>query len=276
MKVKFNVHKLHFVPRLNITIGGIMKSTILSKVIFFTFILFLSVYSQNIEAVKSLSIIDCPTSATMERGSFMGMLQAYGEGGLLGYLEVGLTNRMMFGISYGGKNMIGSGNIDWNPAVGVNIRYRVIDEAFAFPAIAVGYDAQGHGAYLDSLKRYVEKSKGLYVTASKSFNFLGTLAFHTGLNYSFEREDNDKDLNGFIGIEKSINDELSLFSEYDLGMNDNTGRSIGDGKGYLNAALKWTYQKKLQIDFVWKNILKNNSLVKGSTREIRISYIEYF
>lgn len=242
----------------------------------FVVLLVVSVYSQNIEAVKSLSIIDCPTAATLERGSFLGILQAYDNGGLLGYLEVGLTNRLMFGISYGGTNIIGSGTVDWNPAVGVNIRYRVIDEALAFPAIAVGYDAQGHGAYLDSLKRYVEKSKGLYVAASKSFNFFGTLAFHGGLNYSFERKDNDKDLNGFIGMEKSINDELSLFAEYDLGMNDNSGRSIGDGKGYLNAAIKWSYQKKLEIDFLWKNILKNNSLVNGSSRELRISYIEYF
>ncbi|RLD10753.1 hypothetical protein DRI50_10725 [candidate division KSB1 bacterium] len=242
----------------------------------FVLLFSLSVYSQNIEAVKSISIIDCPTAATMERGSFMGILQAYGDGGLLGYLEVGLTNRMMFGISYGGKNIIGNGAIDWNPVVGVNMRYRIIDEALSFPAISVGYDGQGHGAYLDALKRYVEKSKGLYITASKSFSFLGPWALHGGVNYSFERADNDKDLNGFIGLEKSFNDELSIFAEYDLGMNDNTGRSIGDGKGYLNAAVKWTFQKKLQIDFLWKNILKNNSLVKGSSREIRISYIEYF
>jgi hypothetical protein len=239
-------------------------------------LLVVSVRSQNIEAVKSLSIIDCPTAATLERGSFLGVLYAYDHGGLLGYLEVGLTNRLMFGISYGGQNIIGNGSIDWNPTVGVNIRYRIIDEALAFPAIAIGYDQQGHGAYLNSLKRYVEKSKGLYAAASKSFNFLGTLTFHGGLNYSFERSDNDKDLNGFVGVEKSLNNELSVFVEYDAAMNDNTGRSIGDGKGYLNAAIKWTFQKKLEIDFLWKDIFKNNSLAPGSSREIRLSYIEYF
>ena len=242
------------------------------------FIIFFSISAkaQNIEAVKSISIIDCPSAATLERGSFLGVLYMYNDGGMLGYLDVGITNRMMFGISYGGANLIGSGSVDWNPQVAVNIRYRIIDEALAFPAIAIGYDGQGHGKYLDSLGRYEEKSKGLFAVASKSFNFLGTLAFHGGINYSFERKDNDKDLNGFVGIEKSLNPELSLFAEYDFGMNDNTGRSIGQGKGYLNAAVKWTFQKKLQIDFLWKNILKNNSLVKGSSREIRISYIEYF
>ncbi|NOX89700.1 MAG: YjbH domain-containing protein [Calditrichaeota bacterium] len=253
-----------------------MKSQYFIKSVLFSLLFFLSAYNQNIEAVKSLSIIDCPTAATLERGSFLGSLQVYNDGGLLGYLEVGLTNRMMFGISYGGKNLIGSGQVDWNPLVAVNIRYRVIDEALSFPAIAVGYDGQGHGAYLDSLSRFEEKSKGIYVAASKSFNFLGTLAFHGGLNYSFERKDSDKDLNGFVGIEKSLNNELSIFAEYDLAMNDNTGKSIGQGKGYLNAALKWTFQKKLQIDFLWKNILSNNKFIDGSSREIRISYIEYF
>ncbi|MHB2155102.1 hypothetical protein ACX8XN_11960 [Calditrichota bacterium GD2] len=248
---------------------------------FVKMLILLSIFSisagaQNIEAVKSISIIDCPSAATLERGSFLGVLYMYNNGGMLGYLDVGVTNRMMFGISYGGTNLIGSGSVDWNPQVAVNIRYRLIDEALAFPAIAVGYDGQGFGRYIDSLERYEAKSKGLYAVASKSFNFLGTLAFHGGINYSFERKDNDKDLNAFIGVEKSINTELSLFAEYDLAMNDNTGKSIGKGNGYLNAAIKWTFQKKLQIDFIWKNILKNNSLLQGSGREIRISYIEYF
>ncbi len=232
--------------------------------------------AQNIEAVKSLLIIDCPSAATLERGSFLSILHMYNDGGMLGYLDVGISNRLMFGISYGGTNIIGSGKVDWNPQIAVNVRYRLIDEALAFPAIALGYNGQGFGRYLDSLGRYEEKSKGIYAAASKSFNFLGTLAFHGGVNYSFERKDNDKDLNAFVGLEKSINSELSLFAEYDFAINDNTGRSIGQGKGYLNAALKFTFQKKLQIDFLWKNILKNNGLVDGSSREIRISYIEYF
>lgn len=253
-----------------------MKDKLFSKVVLLLFIFSLSAGAQNIEAVKSLMIIDCPSAATLERGSFLGILHMYNDGGMLGYLDVGITNRMMFGISYGGTNIIGSGNVDWNPQVAVNIRYRVIDEALSFPAIAIGYDGQGYGKYLDSLSRYEQKSKGLYAAASKSFNFLGTLAFHGGVNYSFERKDNDKDLNAFVGLEKSINPELSLFAEYDFAINDNTGKSLGQGKGYLNAALKFTFQKKLQIDFLWKNILKNNVLDPGSSREIRISYIEYF
>lgn len=231
---------------------------------------------QGQDNIQSISVIDCPTAALLNRGSFLTGLNAYENGGIIGLLEVGVTDRIMFGISYGGTNLIGSGPVDWNPQVGVNIRYRIIHEYLTFPAVSIGYDSQGKGAYLDSLGRYSEKSKGLYAAASKSFRFLGTFALHGGVNYSFERDDGDKDLNGYLGMEKSINEELGLFAEYDLAMNDNTGRSIGDGKGYLNAGLKWSFQGKLSLDFVWKNILENNKANSYSGREIRISYVEYF
>ena len=91
-----------------------------------------------------------------------------------------------------------------------------------------------------------------------------------------ERDDGDKDLNGYVGVEKSINEELGLFVEYDLAMNDNTGRSIGDGKGYLNAGLKWSMQNKFYLEFIWKNVLENNKYNHQSGRVIRMSYIEYF
>jgi len=250
-----------------------MKKVMSAALLFF---LFTNIQAQTSAAVQSLSVIDCPTAATLERGSFLTSLEAYNNGGILAGLEVGITDRIMFGISYGGTNLIGTGPVDWNPRVAVNIRYRIIDEHLAFPAIAVGYDGQGRGAYIDSLERFTVKSEGLYAVASKSFKFLGTLAFHGGINYSFERKDGDRDLNGFVGFEKSINDELGLFAEYDLAMNDNTAASIGDGHGYLNAGAKWVFQDKLYINFVWKNILKNNKNYPYSSREIRLGYVEYF
>ncbi len=241
------------------------------------FTVLISIYSISMaQTPQSLSIVDAPTAGTLDRGSFITSLYAYNGGGLLGSLAVGISDRIMFGISYGGTNLIGTGPVKWNPQIGVSVRYRAMDETMALPAISIGYDGQGRGAYQDSLKRYLEKSKGIFVAASKSFSFLGLLAFHGGVNYSFERGDDDKDLDGYVGIEKSINEELSLYGEYDLAMNDNTGRSIGDGKGYLHAGIKWTFRNKLHIDFLWKNILRNNKLKPYSSREIRLSYVEYF
>ncbi|MGD9897825.1 MAG: hypothetical protein AB7T22_01735 [Calditrichaceae bacterium] len=245
-------------------------------IVLFLILLVSSAETQEIIPAQSIFIIDCPTSATLDRGSFMAGLRAYPEGGILGNIEVGLTNRLMMGISYGGKNIIGAGEIDWNPQVGVNIRYRMFDEQLNFPAVSIGYDNQGNGAYIDSLSRYTEKSRGIFATFSKSYRFLGVFALHGGINYSFEDEDGDKDINGFFGFEKSVNDELSIFGEYDLAINDNEDNSIGSGKGYLNAGVKWSFAKKLYIDFLWKNILENQDYRPYSSREIRLYFVEYF
>lgn len=240
-----------------------------------TFTMFSQGFAQT-PVAQSLMLIDCPTAGTLDRGSFMTSLHSYDSGGLLGTIQVGISDRIMFGISYGGSNIVGTGPVDWNPKVGVNIRYRAIDETQGLPAFSIGYDGQGRGAYNRELDRFLEKSKGVYLVASKSFRFLGFFAIHGGVNYSFEHEDGDKDLDAYVGLEKGINDELSLFGEYDLAMNDNSVRSIGDGKGYLNAGLNWSFQGKLNIGFVWKNILKNNSDRPYSSREIRLGYTEYF
>lgn len=242
-------------------------------------IITLNFFSQGFSqtpVTQALALIDCPTAGTLDRGSFLTALHSYDNGGLLGTIQVGISERIMFGISYGGSNIIGTGPVDWNPKVGVNVRYRFIDETYGLPAFSVGFDGQGRGEYNRDLDRFLEKSKGAYIVASKSFNFLGFLAIHGGANYSFEHEDGDKDLDGYIGLEKGLNKELSLFGEYDLAMNDNSVRSIGEGKGYLNAGFRWSFQGKLNINFVWKNILKNNNDKPYSSREIRLSYIEYF
>ena len=242
-----------------------------------TFSIFLSTssFAQN-PIAQSLMLIDCPTSGTLDRGSFLTALDSYNDGGILATIQVGISDRIMFGISYGGTNIIGTGPVEWNPQIGVNGRYRIIDETVSIPAFSIGYEGQGRGVFVDSLDRYLEKSKGLYIAGSKSFQFLGFLAIHGGLNYSFEREDNDKDLNGFLGLEKGINDELAIFAEYDLAFNDNAPKSFGKEKGYLNIGAKLSFQGKLHINFVWKNILKNNNTRPYSSREIRLSYIEYF
>jgi hypothetical protein len=242
------------------------------------FAVFLSLvgYGQEIQPAQSIFIIDCPTAATLDRGSFLGEIRAYTAGGLQSGLRVGLSDRFMIGISYGGSNIIGEGSVDWNPNPGVELRYRMFHEQLNFPAISAGFNNQGYGAYIDSLERYSEKSKGVFLAASKSYRFLGALAFHGGINYSFETGDNDKGLNGFIAIEKSINEEVGIFVEYDLAMNDNTGKNIGSGKGYLNASLKWSFGGQVFIDFIWKNILHNKNNQPHSSRQIRLYFVQYF
>jgi len=234
------------------------------------------IWSQDAAIVEPIQLIDFPTAGTLMRGSFNAHLRAYAHGGILGGVDVGLTDRFMIGLSYGGTNIIGMGAVNGNPQVGAHVRYRLFEEDFAVPAITIGYNSQGYGSYIDTLKRYQNKSTGAFAVVSKNFEFLGLLGLHGGINYSFENTDGDKDLNCFVGFDKSINPELILMAEYDFAFNDNSGNAIGTGEGYLNAALKWIFAGKLQIDFILKNILNNRDKFSSISREIRISYIEIF
>jgi hypothetical protein len=232
--------------------------------------------AQDAQIIEPLDLIDTPTAGTLMRGSFRGQLRAYENGGLLTALEVGLTDRFMFGISYGGTNLIGRGGVDWNPQVGATVRYRLLEEDLNLPALTLGYSSQGYGVYIDSTERYLNKSLGVFAALSKNYEFLGNFGIHGGLNYSFENRDGDKDLNFFVGIDKSLNPELSVMAEYDFAINDNSGKAIGNGNGYLNTALRWVFAGRLQIDFILKNILNNSEKISAISREIKITYVEIF
>jgi hypothetical protein len=234
------------------------------------------VYAQDLSLVEPTSLIDTPTAGTLMRGSFQTEIRAYSNGGLLGSIDVGITDRLMLGLSYGATNLIGTGDVDGNPQPGVHLRYRMFEENLMMPALSIGYDSQGYGTYIDSTERYSEKSPGIFVSASKNFIFLGTFGLHGGVNYSLENKDGDKDLNLFCGFDKSINPELLLIAEYDFAMNDNNSKSLGAGNGYLNVGLKWIFAGKMNIDFLLKNLLKNKNNHPHMSREIRISYVEIF
>ncbi len=226
--------------------------------------------------LQPLELIDLPTAGMLARGSYVTGIRLYPNGGVLGELKIGLSDRFYLGVSFGGENIIGEGKINWNPEPGLQFAYRIIDENIVLPAVAVGYNSQGFGPYLKDLKRYTIKSRGFYAVASKNYAFLGDLSFHGGINYSLEREDGDSDANLFAGIMKSLNPDLTLLAEYDFAINDNNINSLGSGKGYLNIGVRWLFASRLSIQFQLKNVLRNKQNIPYSNREIKIMYLEYF
>ncbi|NIR47818.1 hypothetical protein GWO43_05135 [candidate division KSB1 bacterium] len=232
-----------------------------------------TLWSQPIDQHRLL--IDMPTAGTLERGSFDIALRMFGNGGLLGGVGVGITPRFMIGLSFGGENIIGSGEIDWNPQPGIQGKVRFIDEAFVMPAITLGFNSQGYGAFNDAFDRYVNKSRGVYAVASKNYAFFENLGLHGGINYSLETDDNDEDLNVFLGADLSFNREFRFVFEYDLARNDNENdEQFGSGEGYLNLGVEWSFSDRLFLQFNLKDLLENGA--GEVTREFRIGYFEYF
>lgn len=219
------------------------------------------------------SLVDLPTAGVVEKGYVGVSLDVMPFGVLVSKIEVGVFENFSFGISYGGSNIIGRGKITGYKLPGINVRARIINESEALPAIVLGFDSQGKGEFDKTLNRYQIKSPGFFAAVSKNFNFYGYLSIHGMINFSFERDDADKDLNLGFGIEKTLGSKVSVVGEYDFAINDNTGNSLGDGSGYLNIGLRWSLGDGLTLGLNLRDLLDNKKF--SSARADRGIFVEY-
>jgi len=228
--------------------------------------------------IEPTMLIDKPTAGMLKRAHYAISSNYFQRGGVLVGVSVGLFDQFSFGISYGGTEIIGPNKIQMNPQPGINAKLRLFDETLMMPAFALGFDSQGKEPFLeaDSLNRYTIKSPGVYVAASKNYAFMGNLSVHGGLNLSLEKDDGDNDMNAYLGVEKTLGPDISLLAEYDFAFNDNHLRAIGEGRGYLNLGLRWSWGKGLIIGFDLKNVSKNQKNVSVGNRTLHIDYIGAF
>ena len=226
-------------------------------------------------------LIDVPTAGTLPRGSFDAEMRVFNQGGVLLGTDVGLSNRLQLGLSYGAEGIIAQGNPVWNPRVEFQVKLQVITEDVSLPAVAVGFSSQGFGRWIDSLDRYEIKSRGFFAVASKGYlgpggNFY--TGVHGGINYSMESDvDNDETANFFFGFDAKLPNDFAILADYDMALNDDRDTlALGKGWGYLNVGFRWLFMERMMIEADVKNILMNREGVKSLGRELRILYLEYF
>ncbi len=207
-------------------------------------------------------LIDCPTAGVLPKGFYDMDLRFFDGGGATFAVNIGLTERLMVGISYQAGALIGSNEINLQKFPLGNLKYRLIEETYFFPAIALGIDMQGHSQQLDRNTFYY-KSKGFYLAFSKSYMLVKfPMGLHGGANYSTdnlivddEKVSKNNFLNGFIGADFGINEELLIFAEYDMAMDDNfTHNPI---YGYLNMGIRWAVSSDFVIEFDFKDCINN-------------------
>ncbi|HWR82234.1 MAG TPA: hypothetical protein VN285_02920 [Candidatus Deferrimicrobium sp.] len=231
-------------------------------------------------------LVDVPTAGTLRRGAYTIGVRFYPNGGALGNCDIGLSNRLMLGISFGAEDVISSRSPNWNPRIEFSAKFRVIDEHEYFPAVSVGFTSQGFGAWNKDFDRYTFKSRGFYAVGSRSFYFYEwTAGWHAGINYSLENDvDDDKDLNFFLGVDATFKYNLALLLEIDAALNDDRSalpsgeiyKFAGQGRGYLNLSVKWLFAENLELEALLKDLLVNRREAETITREIRLMYIDKF
>ena len=237
--------------------------------------------SHTLYDIAPRALVDLPTAGTLPRGAYQIGLRLYSGGGAIGNTDIGLSNRFMMGISYGGTEIVSSEDPDWNPRIGFSLKFRVIDEMEYFPAVAVGFSDQGYGLFRSDFDRYTYKARGFYAVASRGFYFYKwTSGWHFGVNYSLEDDgDGDSDINVFGGFDATFNYNLALLLEYDAGMNDDRGETpdvSGKGRGYLNLSIKWLFAQNLELEILLKDLMVNRRESSTVTREVRMMYIDQF
>ncbi len=261
------------------------------------------------------NLVTIPTAGSMQRGSYeIEMLMQTG-GGVLARLGVGISDQFSLGMSYGIQQFIG----DQQPKINrtmpeAKLKYRLFEEGYKMPAIAIGLDTQGRGSfqskdvhhdttYADTAagiynyttttyERYEIKAIGFYVVASKNWNVLGNFGSHLGLSKNLlEADDMDDDINLFFGVDKDLAANFSMFLEFNAALDDNgymdkrsdlEGLTIGKGHGYLNAGFRWQVAPSfyMEIDFndimINKNKVTNDVEVTNISRELKVVFNQYF
>jgi len=212
-------------------------------------------------------------------------------------ISVGITDRFMFGGGYGADGLVGHGTIRGNPWPGLLIKYRLIEENYFLPAVAIGYDWQGWGGIEgyenngDRYRGYVYKSGGFFAAMSKNYLLLSSVqvGVHGAINYSMEEIHNVKWPNCFLGADLGVNEELAIAAEYNLALNEedpNSDAYVNPFRGFLNAGIRWAIFPSMYIEFNAKDIFSNKLGMKnnpaaddvplGWSRELKLVYIHSF
>jgi hypothetical protein len=225
---------------------------------------------------ESRHIVDMPTAGVLHKNSFAISTVAFDRGGLAASINAAPFGNFNMGISFSGVNFIGTGDIEWQEIPGVHLRFRPFDETLYIPAFTLGISTQGSGAYLNGSDRFEVFSPGLYLAASKNFDWwAGSFSLHGGINYSFEPPADQRAPNLYAGVEHSIGPAGSFNFEYNANIDDGN-TSIVDSRGMLNASLRWSVARGLTLGLQLRDMLGRHKNSTGFTRFVTLEYISPF
>lgn len=244
------------------------------------------------EALGETYTINCPTAWTRARGNFDThlALEPFLIKGNLSF-----TDFLNFGVSYGGEGVVGYGDPVFNPRPCFQAKIQITNGSELIPAIAVGYDDQGYGRFIEdeaipyddpdaevfTYDRYLIKSKGIYGVLSQEYEFLGYIGLHVGANYAVTETNDDRNPDGWVGLEKSIGPDFDLVATYDLGLNDDHNQALGgDGPGFLDAGVRFKLAPEFRLEFYMLNLLNNQETKLGRegswSRVLAFTYVMTF
>ncbi|MES2766273.1 MAG: hypothetical protein V4642_10410 [Bacteroidota bacterium] len=218
--------------------------------------------------IESRTIVDMPTAGVIAKGKISAYTHAFENGGIMAEVSYGVFKNINIGASYSGTGIIGSGAMSFQGIPGAHIRARILDEAIYYPGILLGVQTQGRGAFLKALKSFQTPSPGAFIALSKAFTWkYGTLALHSGANYSFEGNSTNRKVSYYGGVEQSLLKNVAITLEYNALLQEG-------GDGLANAALRWSFAPGLTAELQLRNLLKRAD--EKIVRNIALEYVMSF
>jgi hypothetical protein len=250
------------------------------------------------DAVPPIRLVDMHTAGVVEKGDYCletRICENNGTGFLVS-IAAGITDRFCFGLGYGAEGVVGrSREVRYNPYPGCVIKYRLVEENFYLPGVAIGFDYQGYGGIGDEGRYgyygYIYKSQGFFAAVSKSYLLVNVLemGLHGNVNLSLEEIAKVKWANAWAGIDIGISDRFSCVAEYDFGLNTRDPYGTDNAyalpyEGYCNLGIRLQCTPRFSIEFDARDIFENRTYLinQGATpverrvgwsREIKVTYM---
>ncbi len=182
-------------------------------------------------------LVDFPTTYISPVGSSELEFRFGAEGKVIGRIGVSPFENFVFGVSYGGENILGSGSPVYHSSPGVQIKFGTQASKLSF---AIGFDSE----------KYEDSPIGIYGVVGGDLGW--KLIPYGGVNYR-------DSLGVFFGAEAGISNFMSIVSE-----------GFFKKDFILNAGIRWKFEEQVILEFDFKDILGGEPV-----RALKFSYVGY-
>lgn len=217
-------------------------------------------------------MVDLPTAHTIPRAAYSVGARIGPHGSLVGGLSIGITDYLCVGVSYGAGNVIGTGEPDWEDRVEFNLKVRLAEEEESILGLAAGFDSRGQGDQRPD-GTFEKASPGLFVVASKTLPFSEHWQGHAGVSRTLERDRARPGL--FVGVSGHFSQEFSVITEYQISVSEESDEAASEA-GYLNVGLRWLLEERVQVDFMFRNLVGSAGSSDLSSRSLAILFYDSF
>ncbi|MBI4721764.1 MAG: hypothetical protein HY769_01980 [Candidatus Stahlbacteria bacterium] len=182
--------------------------------------------------------VDLPTTYISSRGSYTTEFRISEKGKLIGSIGIVPINNFVFGLSYGGEGIIGSGTPKYNSSPGIQAKCGFAGPKFS---MAIGYDSETYGT----------SPLGVYGVLGGDLSW--KLIPYIGVGY----HDYTKP---FCGLEIGVLPSAILVME----------GYLEEGNFLFNGGIRWIFEQQIMIEFDFKDVFSHQPI-----RALKFSYMGY-